>query len=425
MKKLITKYNKKASDLKIKGKLLIVGTKDLKTSDSWRELGFKISSFLISNKIKNIHITKVNSKSKEFLEGLYLGTYQFNLQKKFKPFNLKMSFDNKSKSFQKVQKIAFSKISSQSITKDFVNCPPNIATSEMILNSVLNLFDLVEVTPYLEDSLSAFGMNGHLAVNSGSKNPAMTIKLSYTPTHYKKHNVYVGKGLTYDSGGLSIKPTNSMINMQCDKSGAMVLLGFMDYIEKHGSENKITCYLSIAENMISSKSFRPGDILEMMNGKTVNIKNTDAEGRLVLFDNLCLAQYENKDIDSLTSIATLTGSAVVQFGTEASALVSFNDKLKDKVIKAGDKAGELFMNAAFHKYMLDGVKDSVADLSNTGTPYMGCQKAGLFLSKAVKKKNINKFVHWDIAGPSWIDKPFGTNTVGGTGFGVRTLIEMN
>ena len=162
----------------------------------------------------------------------------------------------------------------------------------------------------------------------------------------------------------------------------------------------------------------------MKNNKTVKINNTDAEGRIVLFDNLCLAQEENKNFDTLTSIATLTGSAVLQFGKEAGALVGFNDKLKRKVQKSGGKQGEIFMDAAFHKYMLDGVNDEVADLSNTGTPNMGCQKAGLFLTNSIKKKNKKKYIHLDIAGPAFIDKPFGSNSKGATGFGVRSLINF-
>jgi leucyl aminopeptidase len=215
-----------------------------------------------------------------------------------------------------------------------------------------------------------------------------------------------------------------MVNMQADKAGAMTLIGLMEYLKNNEGNSKVTCYIALAENMINENSYRPGDILTMKNGKTVKINNTDAEGRLVLFDNICLAQEQNKSFTSMTSIATLTGSAVVQFGNEAAGLVSFNNKLKRKIQKAGNKQGEIFLDAPFHKYMLDGVKDDIADLSNTGTPTMGCQKAGLFLTEAVKKKNKNKFIHIDIAGPAFVDKGFGSNPKGATGFGVRTLIEL-
>lgn len=147
-------------------------------------------------------------------------------------------------------------------------------------------------------------------------------------------------------------------------------------------------------------------------------------GDMVLFDSLCLAQEDNKKLDKIYSIATLTGAAVNAFGNEAAAMVGFNDGLKTEVKTAGEEAGEIFINAEFHKYMMKGVDDSLADLSNTGTPRMGCQKAGLFLTNAITKKNKNKFLHLDIAGPAFAEKEWGTNKAGGTGFGVRTLIKL-
>ena len=428
--KLTTKWNKKSTGIRIDGKELVVGIKGIKDSDGWRDLGFKVVGFARKEKIKTLTITDLDLNSKQFIEGSMLGQYSFSMKKGFKDKKLNLVYVSKEdvneKDFMKFVNSIQDIVSAQTITKDIINLPANISNSEYILKQVRKTFKKnVEVTVYKEKDLEKKNMNGHLAVNAASNNEAMTIKLTYTPDEYDTHNVYVGKGLTYDSGGLSIKPTASMLGMQADKSGAMVLLGFMSYVEKNGSDNKITAYLSLAENMIDSDAFRPGDILEMKNGKTVNVKNTDAEGRLVLFDNLCLAQEENKDFDTITSVATLTGAAVYQFGEETAAMVSFNNKLKKKVKKAGKKTGEIFMNAEFHKYMMDGVKDSVANLSNTGTANMGCQKAGLFLSEAITKKNIKKFIHLDIAGPSWIEKGFGSNSVGATGFGVRTLIEMN
>jgi len=426
--KLTTKWNKHSDKIRIQGKELNVGIKSIKEKNDWRDLGFKISQFCKSEKIKGLTITDVDLNSNEFLEGLYLGEYHFSMKKINKNKNVEFTFNPK-EDVNTFDFIDFTskireKIMAQNLTKDIVNTPPNISNSKYIVKKVKKIFKNIDVKVYSEKELNKLNMNGHLAVNAASENKAVVIKLTYTPKKYDKHHVYVGKGLTYDSGGYSIKPTNSMLSMQADKSGAMVLLGFMSYVENNGANQKITAYLSIAENMINSKGFRPGDILTMKNGMTVNIKNTDAEGRLVLFDGLCLAQEENKDISTITTIATLTGAAVYQFGDEVAALVSFNNKLKKKIKKAGKKTGEIFMNAEFHKYMLDGVDDKVADLSNIGTPNMGCQKAGLFLSKAITKKNKSKFIHWDIAGPSWIEKPFGTNTIGGTGFGVRTLIKL-
>jgi leucyl aminopeptidase len=161
----------------------------------------------------------------------------------------------------------------------------------------------------------------------------------------------------------------------------------------------------------------------MMNGKTVHIKNTDAEGRVVLFDNLCLAEKENPHLDEIYTFATLTGAAVSQFGNEAAGMVGFNDKMKRKIKKVGETEGEIFCDAEFHKFMMNGVEDKLADLSNTGTPNQGCQKAGLFLTYALSEKMKKKYLHLDIAGPAFAKAEFGTNQLGGTGFGVRTFIE--
>jgi leucyl aminopeptidase len=206
----------------------------------------------------------------------------------------------------------------------------------------------------------------------------------------------------------------------------MTVIGMMEYVAKFGSEYKITAYLPLAENSIGGDAYRPDDILPMKNGKTVRIVSTDAEGRLLLADSLALAQEENKDISKIYTVATLTGSAVVQFGDEGAGMVGYNDKMKKEVQKAGNKAGEDFLDAAFHKYMMNSVtSEGVADLTNTSNRRtMGCQTAGLFLTNFIKKKNKMKYLHLDIAGPAWVSSPFGVNPKNGTGFGTRTLINL-
>lgn len=417
-------FKKRLSTVSSDGNNITAGTKNIKTDDDWRTLGFKISQFALANEIKKVEYRDLPKNSNSFIEGCELGDYTYSHKTDKKSYNLQITYSGKIS--KKDITHAESIVEAMTVTKDLVNTPPNIANSMYILDKVRNMFKGTEVKVglYTESELSELNMRGHLAVNAGSKEEAMTIKLTYEPKNYKKHHIFVGKGLTYDSGGLSIKPTGSMVNMQADKAGAMTVLGLMKYLATEGSDNKVSVYLALAENMINEYAYRPGDILTMKNKKTVIVNNTDAEGRIVLFDNLCLAQEENKKFDTITSIATLTGAAVYQFGDEAAALVSYNDKLKRKIQKIGTKSGEIFMDAQFHKYMMNGIHDTVADISNTGTPGMGCQKAGLFLTESIKKKNKNKFIHIDIAGPAFIDKPFGSNPKGATGFGVRTLIEF-
>lgn len=410
---------------------LFVGTIGTKASDDWRTTGFKVGEKLLTLNAKGASVV-VPVDCEEFIQGVLLGT-QHNEMHKSKPKKSKLKIVRfiPEKSINKVLLEASLKdskniIASQMVTKNLVDSTAEDSNSETIEEEVTKMFRNTEVAVEVlgEEDLHNLDMRGHLAVNRASLSQAKTIKLTYfSGSDDAKNLVFVGKGLTYDTGGLSIKPTNSMIDMKADKAGAMTLIGLMKYLSLNEVSNDVTCYIALAENCIGPDAYRPGDVLEMKNGKTVMVRNTDAEGRLVLFDNLCLAQEENKKIDAIYSVATLTGAAVFQFGTEAAGVVSFNNKMKKELIKVGDKSGEIFMDAQFHKYMLDGVKDEVADLSNTGTPGMGCQKAGLFLTNSIKKKNIKKYLHIDIAGPAFT-KGFGSNKPGASGFGVRTLINL-
>jgi leucyl aminopeptidase len=423
-------FNGSSGQMMLDADELYVGVIGTKTADDWRTIGFKVAEKLLTLKAKSASIT-VPEDCGEFMQGVLLGI-EPNEVHKSKPKKSKLELikfvPEKSKYRHNIELTlveAKDIIESQMITKRLVDSTAEDANSDSIEQEVVNLFrgSVVDVEVYDEQFLSEENMRGHLAVNRASRSEAKTIKLSYYAGLDAKNIVLVGKGLTYDTGGLSIKPTNYMIDMKADKAGAMTLIGLMNYIAENGASNNITCYIALAENCIGPEAYRPGDVLEMKNGKTVMVRNTDAEGRLVLFDNLCLAQQQNKKIDAIYSIATLTGAAVFQFGDEAAGVVSFNDKMKKKLIKKGDKSGEIFMDAQFHKYMLDGVDDKVADLSNTGTSGMGCQKAGLFLSNSIKKKNIKKYLHIDIAGPAFT-KGFGSNKPGASGFGVRTLINL-
>lgn len=419
-------FNGKVGEMTLCERILYVGTKGIKDTEEWRVLGVKLVQKLQSLNVKSASVT-VPKKCSEFVEGLSIGSYKFDKYKSDKKSSKLKIINLVSKSdIKKTVQDSIKRANATCHTRDWVNTTPEDANSETIVRCVRNMFrdTDVKVTVYDETDLKNFGMNAHLAVNRASRHEAVTIKLTYEPKNFKEHHIFVGKGLTYDSGGLSLKPGNYMTTMKADKAGAMTVWGMMKYLSQSKSDNKVTVYMGIAENMVDGSAYKPDDVLTAMNGKTIHIKNTDAEGRLVLFDNLCLAQKENKKFDTIHTLATLTGAAVYCFGDEVAALVGFNDKLKKRVQKSGKVAGEIFMNAEFHKYMLDGVKDDVADLSNTGTSNMGCQKAGLFLTNAIKKKNNKKYVHWDIAGPAFVPSAYGHNPKDATGFGVRTLIDF-
>lgn len=402
-----------------------VSTEGIKTEDDWRILGFKLAKHLVTLDAKSVSI-EVPPHCDAFLEGLFLGTYSFQIYKsKPKKTKLKKIYINSDSSIIITIERAKAKTDAQCLTRDMVNGTPEDIYSSKILDKVLDTFvgRDIKIDYYNEESLKSKGMNGHLAVNRASRHPAMTIKLTYEPKYFHKTIVMVGKGLTYDSGGLDIKTNGHMQTMKADKGGAMTVFGIMKGIADMGSPHKIVAYLAIAENMIDGSAYKADDVLTMKNGKTVHVKNTDAEGRIVLFDNLCLAEEENPELDEIYTFATLTGAAVFQFGNEACGMVGFNDKMKKKIKKVGDNEGEVFCNAEFHKYMMDSVDDNVADLSNTGTSNQGCQKAGLFLTNALTKKVKKKYLHLDIAGPAFVKEAFGSNDAGGTGFAVRTFLE--
>jgi leucyl aminopeptidase len=430
---------------------MIVGSKGIKTKEDWRMLGFNLINYVRKTfgKCSNIIFEReVDINSKQFFEGLFLADYSFTKYKTkhtpirdidFYIFPKKID-KNKiekeehlkiKKSFENMLKITKQKIASQNLIRDIVNTTPEDSNSETIYESIVKRFkdkNNLTVTEYNEEKLKELHMNGHLAVNKSSKFPAKVVKITYEPKNFSKETgkivLGVGKGLTYDTGGLSLKPAAHMTTMKADKSGAITLFGLADILSHSNSQNKVVLYLAFAENMINEDSYRPDDVVIHKNGVTSHIKNTDAEGRVVIFDSLVLAQEENPDFDEIFSIATLTGAAVSQFGNEAAGMVSQNTKLMEKYISTGIIEDEIFCEAKLHKFMMDGIDDDLADISNTGTPNQGCQKAGLYLTKAIKKKNIKKYIHLDIAGPAFVDKHFGTNPKGATGFALRTLFEI-
>ncbi len=421
-------FEAKNAQMVVTDTTMYVGTDGVKSADDWMLLGVKITQKLKAVKAKSATID-VPKNCSAFVEGLYLGNYNFNTYKsEKKKSTLKTLYLNSKANIGKTVKKAIAGAQAQCSVRDLVNTPPNVATTTFIQDYLLKTFNNtnVKVKSYDELDLKELKMEGHLAVGRASVQPTMVMKLTYTPKNYKEHKVFVGKGIIFDTGGYSLKPSAHITTMQADKAGAMTVIGMMEYVAKFGSEYKITAYLPLAENSISGDAYRPDDILTMKNGKTVRIVSTDAEGRLLLADSLALAQEENKDISKIYTVATLTGSCVVQFGDEGAGMVGYNDKMKKEVQKAGNKAGEDFLDAAFHKYMMDSVtSEGVADLTNTSNRRtMGCQTAGLFLTNFIKKKNKMKYLHLDIAGPAFTTMVWGVNPKGASGFSTRTLINL-
>jgi leucyl aminopeptidase len=272
-----------------------------------------------------------------------------------------------------------------------------------------------------ENRLRQEGCSGLLAVGRGSRRPPRLVTLTYEPEAAERHVVLVGKGITFDSGGLSLKPGASMMDMKSDMAGAAAVLGAMEIIGRLGARVKVTGILALAENMPDGTAQRPGDVIVFKNGKSVEVKNTDAEGRLVLADALLVGADLKPDL--LVDAATLTGACRVALGIQLAAVLGRDRDLVARLIKAGEESGEILWELPLEEAYLEDMKSDFADLSNIGsTPYGGTITAALFLGEFVPTEI--PWAHLDIAGPAYPGKKWKYFAPGATGFGARIFAGL-
>jgi len=266
----------------------------------------------------------------------------------------------------------------------------------------------------------ALGMGAFLGVARASDLPPKFVHLTYTPSGTpRKKLAIVGKGLTFDSGGLNLKPTGSGIEtMKIDMGGAAATFGAAKAIAQLKPDVEVHFISAITENMISGKAMRPGDILTASNGKTIEVNNTDAEGRLTLADALVYA--DQLGVDAIVDLATLTGACVVALGNDIAGLWSDSDELAAALLTASQAAGEKLWRMPLEDAYFDCMKSSHADMKNTGSRAGGAITAALFLKQFVK---ATTWAHLDIAAPVWADKGSGYTPSGATGFAVRSLVN--
>lgn len=371
---------------------------------------------------------------KEVCEGLLLGDYKFETYKsqkissKLKTINLySQTLDPKALQTLIVQ----TQHLCQSINdvRELINTPPMVATPEYIANIALKKAKELGISciVYDERFLEKQKMGAFLAVAKASVNPPYLVHLTYTGKAVKNKKlpkiVLVGKGLTYDSGGLSLKPSDAMATMKADKSGACAVLGIIEAVARLGIEAEIHGILGLAENMIGGNAYKPDDILIARNTKSIEVRNTDAEGRLVLAD--CLSYASDLKPDLLLDLATLTGACVVALGDYSIGVMGYNTKLADSFNKAAFKAGELSVTLPFNPYLRKLLHSDVADLCNIpSSRYGSAISAGMFLGEFVEKSLHQKWLHLDIAGPAYVEKAWGVNPFGATGAGVRAVVEF-
>ena len=367
---------------------------------------------------------------KALAEGFILGSYLFDTYKskkeepKLKSITIcledyartDVSMETATKALAKGQIIA----NATNFAREIVNGIPNDITPSVLANKAQTLCTISNVTCKVMDEhfLREQGMNAFLAVNRASVHPPRLIHLTYTPKNPTKKIVYVGKGLTYDSGGLSLKPSEHMVTMKADKSGAAAVMSILKGAAELELPFEIHAIIGATENMIGGNAYKPDDVLVAKNGKTIEVRNTDAEGRLVLADCLCYAQELQPDL--LIDMATLTGACVVALGEFTTGVMGHSDALKQAYLEASEKSGELSGTLPFNKHLKKLIKSSVADISNiSSSRYGGAITAGLFLDHFIDDAHKEKWLHLDIAGPAYVEKAWGYNPFGASGAGVR------
>ena len=318
------------------------------------------------------------------------------------------------------------------LVKDLVSIPADaLGPADLAQRAASAVAELpVEVEVLDEQALADGGYGGILGVGTGSDRPPRLVKLTYAPAGAGGHVALVGKGITFDTGGLSLKPAASMVGMKYDMAGSATVLAVLAAVATQRMDVRVTAYLCIADNMPSGRATRPGDVLHMLDGTTVEVLNTDAEGRLVLADGLAAASREHPDV--IVDVATLTGAITVALGTRHAGVMGEDAAVED-YLAAAARAGELAWRLPLPEHMVEELDSPIADLVNAkvGDPAGGSLFAGLFLRHFVGRVSDEKdapripWVHLDIAGVG-MNKggPFGYTDKGPTAATVRSLIEF-
>jgi leucyl aminopeptidase len=271
---------------------------------------------------------------------------------------------------------------------------------------------------YDREQCATMGMGAFLGVAAGSEQPPRFIHLSYVPARPRRRVVVIGKGITFDAGGLDLKTAEGMLRMKDDMSGAAAVLAIMRALPQLGPAMEVHGLVAATENMPSGSALRPGDVLRAMNGTTIEVGNTDAEGRLTLADALCYARERVKP-DELIDLATLTGACVVALGPQCSGLMANDQPLARRLLAAADAAGERVWQLPLIDEYREGLKSEVADINNVGQRGGGAITAALFLKEFAGEL---PWAHFDIAGPAFSDRDTALGPKGATGVAVRTLL---
>ncbi len=308
------------------------------------------------------------------------------------------------------------------LARELVAAPANVITPVTLAEAAQAIANECGLTAEIleKDECEKLGMGAFLGVAQASELPPKFIHLTYKPAGTAQRKLaIIGKGLTFDSGGLNLKVGASGIEtMKMDMAGSAAALGAAKVIGHLKPEVEVHFIVAATENMISGRAIHPGDILTASNGKTIEINNTDAEGRLTLADALVFA--EKLGVDAIVDLATLTGACIVALGDDIAGLWTPDEGLAEQLAAAAEQSGEKFWRMPLEEKYFDSMKSPIADMKNTGPRAGGSITAALFLKQFVKE---TPWAHLDVAGPVWTEKESGYNNTGATGFAVRTLVN--
>ena len=412
-----------------------LGKKSKLTSDVIRDVTGIITKKINELKIKEFSIiipdkTPIDNNQiiSSIVEGANLSLYEFDLFKKEKSNNKEpdLILLTSDKNAQKIIKDSIIISDAVKFTRDVANLPPN-ECPPMKLGEIAKKIaneNKMKVTVFSKNEIKSKGLGGVTAVGQGSKNEPKFIILEYrNGKKEQKPILLVGKAVTFDTGGISLKPGEKMDEMKFDKCGGCTVLGVMKAISELKLPINVVAIIPSVENMPSGDAFRPGDIIKLFNGKTAEILNTDAEGRLILADGLAYG-IKHYQPSSVMDFATLTGACIVALGTNVAGIVSNNSKLASKIKTASAKTSEEVWELPINDDYMDMVKSKVADIKNLG---MG-RAAGTITAAAFLANSVGNvpWVHFDIAGTAWIQpstKSKSYNSHGATGFGVRLVVN--
>jgi len=419
---------------------LYVGVESLE-SPALRTAAATALKALKGKKYKSMKVATYTNKGctyslRAMVEGFILGAYRFDTYKSKKNKNkikdIVISLDEYNNRELDIEKASIQVHKAQIIadatnfTRDIVNTTPEDCYPKVMASIAEGMAEDVGLTCKVlkPKELRKEKMETLLAVGRASRHRSRVIHLTHKPKNAKLTVTLVGKGLTYDSGGLSLKSGSGMVTMKSDKSGGSAVIGIMKAVAELDLPIEVHGFIGAVENMIGGDAYKPDDVLVAKNGKTIEIRNTDAEGRLVLADVLCYAQQEVK-ADYIFDFATLTGASVVAVGNYTSSIMGHNKEVQKLVVDSAHNSGELATALDFNRYLKKTIKSEIADICNiSNVRYGGAITAGLFLSEFINKKHKEKWAHIDIAGPAFIEHAWGENPHGASGAGVRLMVKL-